>query len=244
MTSGRWLLPSELNPILLFPIGQFETRCLIEAANREKRDENDPRNCGDAFGRHLAGAAAQTRRRQARHGAFRDIVQTGSAEAFRPGDAVSAFVLVPRVAKAFRGCAEGRSRMRHRLLGHRAQPAVESPRPAAGEESRRGRCRDREGQRASAPRPSASATTSMRSAPCTPTTKRSITARACRPTPRPWNNWHSAIRTMTKRRSIMRSRSTPRLRRPTRPTPISSKARQSWSRSQNASRSIPAWRIT
>src|SRR6266446_3188149 len=51
-----------------------------------------------------------------------------------------------------------------------------------------------------APRPSASATTSMRSAPCTPTTKKSITVRACKLTPRPWNNWHSAIPTMTKRR--------------------------------------------
>ena len=36
--------------------------------------------------------------------------------------------------------------MRHRLLGHCAEPAVESPRPDACEESRRGRCRDREGK--------------------------------------------------------------------------------------------------
>ena len=163
---------------------------------------------------------------------------------FDQRDAVSALVLVPRVAKSVRGCAEGRSRVRHRLLGHRAQPAVESPRrrrrqrtsPRALPRSRR--------ERPSAPRPSASATISMRSAPCTPTTTRSITARACRPTPRPWNNWRSAIPTMTRRRSTMRSPSTPRRRRPTRPTPTSSRARRSWSRSQNASRSIPAWRIT
>ena len=94
----------------------------------------------------VAGAAGADRRQEARQGAFRNIVQAGGAEAFRPRDAVPAFVLVSRIAKAFRGCAEGRSRVRHRLLGHRAQPALESPRPAAGEESRRGRRRDRQGQ--------------------------------------------------------------------------------------------------
>ena len=50
---------------------------------------------------------------------------------------------------------------------------------------------------------------STRSAPCTPTTTRSITARACWPMPRRWSSWRSAIRTTTKRRSTMRSRSTP-----------------------------------
>ena len=191
----------------------------------------------------LAQPALRTRRQEARQGAFRNIVQAGSAEAFRPRDAVPAFVLVPRVAKGVRGCAEGRSRVRHRLLGHRAQPALESRTsrrrrrilPRAPPRSRR--------ERASAPRPSASATTSTRSASCMPTTRRSTTARAFRPMPRPWSSWRSAIRTTTRRRSTMRSRSTPRLRRPTRPTPTSSRARRSWSRSPSASRSIRAWRI-
>ena len=71
-------------------------------------------------------ASAQADDSKARQGAFRDIVQAGSAEAFRPRDAVPAFVLVSRIAKGLRGCAQGRSRMRHRLLGHRAEPAVES----------------------------------------------------------------------------------------------------------------------
>ena len=181
---------------------------------------------------------------KARHGAFRNIVQAGSAEAFRPRDAVSAFVLVSRVAKGFRGCAEGRSRMRHRLLGHCAQPAVESPRPAAGEESRRGRCRDREGQERRRQDP-ARARLPRRA-------RRHVRRlREGRP-PHPHSglcqghgsNWRSAIRTTTRRRSTMRSRSTPRRRRPTRPTPTSSRARRSWSRSRSASRSIPAWRIT
>ena len=73
-------------------------------------------------------------------------MQAGSAEAVRPRHAVPAFVLVPRVAKRVRGRPEGRSRVRHRLLGHRAQPAVESPRPAAREESRRRRRRAGQGK--------------------------------------------------------------------------------------------------
>ena len=91
-------------------------------------------------------AGARAGRRQARHGEFRNIVQAGGAEAVQSGDAVSAFVLVSRFAEDVRGRAEGRSRVRHRLLGHRAQPAVESTCAAAGEESRRRLGRDRQGQ--------------------------------------------------------------------------------------------------
>ncbi len=48
------------------------------------------------------------------------------------------------------------------------------------------------------PRPNASAITSIRSALCTPTSTRSITARACWPTPRRWSSSPVAIRPMTR----------------------------------------------
>ena len=115
---------------------------------------------------------------------------------------------------------------------------------AAGEESRRWRRHDRQGQERRRQDP-ARARLSRRA-------RRHVRRlRQGRPPhphrgllPRPWSNWRSAIRTTTKRRSTTRSRSTPRLRRPTRPTPTSSRARQSSSRSASASRNIPAWRIT
>ena len=72
------------------------------------------------------------RRQQAGQGAFRDIVQAGSAEAVRPRHALSALVLVSRLAKKpSRTRKTGRSPVRHRLLGHRAQPARNSHRPPA-----------------------------------------------------------------------------------------------------------------
>ena len=48
-------------------------------------------------------------------------------------------------------------------------------------------------ERASAPRRSGSATIWMRSAPCMRITTRSTIAPACRPTPRRWSSWRSAI---------------------------------------------------
>ena len=203
------------------------------------------RYCRGRFGSIGPTCFRASRRQQARQGAFRNVVQAGSAEALRPRHAVSALVLVPRVAKGFRGCAEGRSRMRHRLLGHRAEPAAgipTSPPPAKNLA---------EGAAAIAKGKSVGAKTAARArlhrCACGHVRRlrqgRSPHAHR-RPMPRPWNNWRSAIRTTTRRRSTTRWRSTRRLRRPTRPTPTSSKARRSWSRSSRASRSIPASRTT
>src|SRR2546430_2366049 len=61
------------------------------------------------------------RRYEARPGTFRNLVQAGCAKAFRPRDALPAFVLVSGFANGVRGCAQGRSRMRYRLLGHCAE---------------------------------------------------------------------------------------------------------------------------
>ncbi len=52
----------KLGILLIFSIRQFETDCFL-AGNREKRDENTPRNCGVAFGRHFAGACPDERRK-------------------------------------------------------------------------------------------------------------------------------------------------------------------------------------
>ncbi len=85
-------------------------------------------------------------RRQARQGAFRDVVQCGGTKVIRPRHAVSALVLVPRLAEDVRGHAEGRSLLQHCLLGHRPQPVVESAYGAAGKESRGGGGGDRESE--------------------------------------------------------------------------------------------------
>src|SRR3954449_12414603 len=104
----------------------------VEAAKKmEKRDEDNSCNCDSAFDRPCAGAAGACRRHDAWKGQFRNLLRSGGAKTFQPGHAVSAFVLVPRVATHLRGCAESRSRLRHRLLGHRAEPVVESPCRAA-----------------------------------------------------------------------------------------------------------------
>src|SRR5579871_713864 len=63
-------------------------------------------------------------------------MQCGRAEAVRPWHAVSALVLVPRLAENVRGYAEGGSVLQYRLLGHRPEPVVESASCAAGQESR------------------------------------------------------------------------------------------------------------
>src|SRR5882757_10348965 len=90
-----------------------------EAAKKmEKRDEDSPCNYRGAFDRPCAGAAGARRRHDAWKGQFRNLLQSAGAEAFQPGHAVSALVLVPRVAANVRGRAESRSRMRHCLLGH------------------------------------------------------------------------------------------------------------------------------
>ena len=85
--------------------------------------------------------------------------------------------------------------------------------------------------KASAPKRSASATTSTRCAAMYADYDKVDHRRRIRPMPRRWSSWRSAIRTTTRRRSTTRSRSTLRRRRPTRPTPTSSRARPSWSRS-------------
>ena len=175
---------------------------------------------------------------------FETSCKAGSAKAVQPGDAVPAFILVPRVAKGVRGCAEDRSRMRHCLLGYCVEPALQSRtllrrRPicrSGSPPSRRAR--------PSAPRRNASVTIWTRSGSCTPTTKRSTTARACWPMPKRWRRWRSAIPTTTRRRSTTRLPSTRRPHLPTRPTPTSSKAQRSSSLSPSASRSIQAWRTT
>src|SRR3954469_7387563 len=95
----------------------------VEAAKKmEKCDEDSPCNCDRDFGRPRPGAAGARRRHDAWKGQFRNLMQSGGAEAFQPGHALPTLVLVPRVATHLRGCAENRSRLRHRLLAHRAQP--------------------------------------------------------------------------------------------------------------------------
>ena len=129
---------------------------VVALALRFRADRLRLGDCGSAFGEILrrrrrrgdstAGSARCPNRRcriRDRPSAHPRIL---AARRGTRTNAVPAFVLVPRLAKSIRGCAEGRSRMRHRLLGHRAQPAMESPRPAACEESRRGRCRDGESE--------------------------------------------------------------------------------------------------
>ncbi len=62
---------------------------------------------------------------------FHDIVQRAGPAALRPRDALSALLLVSRIPGGVRAGAAGRSPVRHRLLGDRAQPALEPARPAA-----------------------------------------------------------------------------------------------------------------
>src|SRR3954463_15242060 len=111
---------------------------LASMAKKERRDEDEFCSGPGALRRLFAAATGTGRRYDAWHGQFRNLLQTGSAEAVQSGHAVPAFVLVPRVATNVRGCADSRSGMRHRLLGHRTQPVVESSRRAAGKKPRRG----------------------------------------------------------------------------------------------------------
>ena len=141
------------------------------------------------------------------HGALRHVMQDARS-GVRSGHALPAFVLVSRISKNLRGCAEGRSRMRHRLLGHCPEPACLIRTSRRRPESRRRALPRSERERASALKPSASATISTPLQSCTLITKKSIIAPACRPIRRPWRNWRSAIRTTTKLRSITRCRST------------------------------------
>ena len=99
-------------------------------------------------------------------------------------------------------------------------------RPGAGEESGRWRRRAGKGKERRREDPARARLSRCALPRCTPTTTRSITARASRPMLRPWSSWRSAIRTTTRRRSSTRSPSTPRPHRPTRPTPTSSRARR------------------
>ena len=175
-----------------------------------------------------------------RHRSFRDLVQRGRAAALRPRHALPAFVLVSRVQGDIRGGAQGRSGMRHRLLGHRAEPAQQSACPAARRQSSARPCRHPEGQ--GGRRQDAARARFHRCAGRVLYRLRQG---------RPWraraglSQGHGgggadAIPTTTKRRSSTPSRSTSRPRPATRPMPISSRARRSWSRSSSASRGIPA----
>ena len=67
-------------------------------------------------------------------------------KAFQPGHALSALVLVSRLAAHLRGGAEGRPELRDGLLGHRREPALQSARPAAGRQSAARPRRGAEGQ--------------------------------------------------------------------------------------------------
>ena len=74
-----------------------------------------------AAGIRAVRRGAGRRRATARHRPLRDLVQRDGAAPVRSRHALPAFVLVPRVEGDFRGRAQGRSRLRHRLLGHRAR---------------------------------------------------------------------------------------------------------------------------
>ena len=182
-------------------------------------------------------------RQEARHGAFRDIVHAGGASALRPRHALSALVLVSRLAKGLRGCAEGRSRMRHRLLGHRAQPVVESPYRAAAEESRRGRRRAGESEnvdvKTQRERDYLDALGAMYADydKVDHRTRLLAYAKAMEQLARryPDDDEAQIIYALALNTSA---------RRTTRPTPTNSRGRPSWSGSPSASRSIPAWRTT
>ena len=128
--------------------------------------------------------------------------------------------------KAFEDVAEGRSRVRHCLLGHRAKPALEPARAAAGEESRRGRRRDRKGKER------------RRQDPARARLPRRARRHVCRLRQGRPPHAHrglcegdgavgAALSEGRRGADPLRAlRSTRRLRRPTRPTPTSSRARR------------------
>ena len=114
-----------------------------------------------------------------------------------------------RVEGDFRGDAEGRSRLRHRLLGHRARPA----RTIRTTRRPRRTCRSAlaaiQKAKAVGAKTSASATTSTRwRCMYVDYDKIAISARASSPTSRRWKRWPRNIPTTTRRRSSTRSRST------------------------------------
>ena len=121
----------------------------------------------------------QTDRRKAvRQGAFRDVVQAGGATALRPRECSTSIRsgIAPRKSvfedalKADPQCGIAYWGIALSLLWNPHVPTPAKISPKAPPRSPRAR--------ASAPEPSASATISMRSPPCMPTTTRSITARA------------------------------------------------------------------
>ena len=70
-------------------------------------------------------------------GALRDLMQRGGTGPFRSRHAIPAFVLVSRIEGQLRGGAPRRSRMRNRLLGHRAEPAGQPIQSHAAQEPAR-----------------------------------------------------------------------------------------------------------
>ena len=78
----------------------------------------------------IAQSAAAQEAAEQRLGAvhLRDLVQRRRAAPVRPRHALPALVLVSRVERDFRGHAQGRSGLRHRLLGDRNEPAAQSVR--------------------------------------------------------------------------------------------------------------------
>ena len=124
-------------------------------------------------GRRAGHGRSATRQRE-----LRDLMQRGGAAPLRSRHALPALVLVPPIPGDFRGGAEGRPVLRHCLLGHCARPVGQPAQSAAGREQRARAGGDPEGARRSAPRPSASATTSTRWRCSTPTMTRRPIARA------------------------------------------------------------------
>ena len=195
----------------------------------------------------LAGSrprAAGRCREAVRHRAFRDLVQRDGAAALRPRDAIPAFVLVPAVQGDIRGDAQGRSRMRHCLLGHRAEPAVESacrrrprtisPRALAAIEKGKASARRRQRER-----DYIDALAVMYA-----DYDKVPHARARAGLSQGDGGVGGALSERRRSADLLRaSRSTSRPRPTTRPMPTSSRGPPSWSRFSSASRAIPASRI-
>ena len=168
------------------------------------------------------GAATRARfRREARHRPVRDVVQRRGAATVRPRDGAAPFLRVwPRDRRVHRG-RHGRSRLRDRLLGHRAQPLGQSVRRRhqdAGASSRRAATRSPRARR-SARRPTASATTLPPRRGSSPTSRRSTSARGSSPTAMRCRIWRRGMPTIPRRRRSTRWRWRRRTIRPTRPTP-------------------------
>ena len=113
---------------------------MFAAANREKRDENDPCNCGDAFGRFSLAQPAHAQADDDKLGTvnFETSCKPEAQKLFNQGMLYQHSFWYRASQNVFEDVLKADPAVRHRLLGHRAQPALESPRPHAREKSRRG----------------------------------------------------------------------------------------------------------